>query len=225
MFALKNIEVSYGDKAVLKQLNIDLKAGEVHGILGMNGAGKTTLFNSIYGIKKINTGQRVSDLSKDDMGFLQTQNFFYPLMKGEEYLKLLGLQSGLDKIDEWNKVFDLPLDELVENYSTGMKKKLAFLAIILMKKKMLLLDEPFNGVDVESNEKIMYIIRKLRDNGTGIFISSHILSTLLQTADRISLLEKGSIQKTYSKASFQELEDFIKNRIKTSLDEQLKELI
>ena len=225
MFKLEKVEVSYGSKKVLHGVNLDLMPGETHGILGMNGAGKTTLFNSIYGIKSIEAGSIETALKKDQIGFLQTSNYFYPLIKGKEYLNLLGVESNLHKIEEWNKVFDLPLEELVENYSTGMKKKLAFLAIILMQSEMLLLDEPFNGVDVESNEKMMYIINRLKEHGKGIFISSHILSTLLQTADRISLLEKGRITKTFAKASFIDLEKMIKERISSSLDEQLKELL
>ena len=225
MVELKNVQVSYGSKLVLKDISLQLNEGEVHGVLGMNGAGKTTLFNFIYGIKKHSAGDYKIDGQKKDIGYLQTSNFFYPLIKGSEYLKLIGVKSALPRIVEWNKVFDLPLEELVENYSTGMKKKLAFLGIVLMQKKILLLDEPFNGVDVESNEKMMYIINRLKENGKTILISSHILSTLLETADRISLLQEGLITKTYLKAEFSTLEQMIKSKIKTSLDKQLKDLL
>jgi ABC-2 type transport system ATP-binding protein len=222
MLEIENIQCEYGAKKVLNQISCSFENGHIYGILGKNGAGKTTLFNTLFGFKKPSHGRLLfhqKPILKSQISFLETNSFFYPMMTGMEYLKLI--KEDLQTILRWNKLFDLPLDEYAENYSTGMKKKLAFLGVFIQDRPIWILDEPFNGVDIESNEKLMQIIERFRSKDRMILISSHILSMLTRVCDRIDILDEGKFTSTYQKEHFQELEDIFQSAIKDELDDLL----
>ncbi|HFB99864.1 MAG TPA: ABC transporter ATP-binding protein [Phaeodactylibacter sp.] len=224
MLEIKNIEVAYGKNKILKGVHLSLSEGKIHGILGVNGAGKTTLFNTIYGFKKSSSGSilyQSQPLKNHDIGFLETSCYFYPLMTGAEYLELLSKGNDNFSIKKWNKLFELPLNEYVENYSTGMKKKLAFIGVVAMNRPILILDEPFNGVDIESNEKILQLLLRLQSTGKIIIIASHIIESLTRICDDISLLENGIIKTTFQKSDFHILEKELKDKVKTKIDDLL----
>ncbi|MFN6085013.1 MAG: ABC transporter ATP-binding protein, partial [Fluviicola sp.] len=136
-----------------------------------------------------------------------TDPFFFPKITGEEYLRLLCNARGV-KIEDINSrnIFDLPLNQYAISYSTGMKKKLAILAILLQENDYFIFDEPFNGVDIQSNIVITEIILKLKEMNKTVLISSHIFSTLNDTCDKIHLLQDGEIKRTVEKNEFSELE-------------------
>ncbi len=227
MLKINDLSVSFGDHQVLDHLNLDCLKGELHGILGMNGSGKTTLFRTIYGFKKKDDGDCIfenNSVSSRTIGFLETENYFYSYMKGQEYLELLsGTDNNFD-IKKWNQFFDLPLNDLVDTYSTGMKKKLVFLGIMALDRSILILDEPFNGVDVESNEKIFQILQRLKKQGKVILLSSHILSSLTNICDKISFLKEGKIAKTYSREEFPLLETELREMVQQNINQTLNEL-
>jgi ABC-2 type transport system ATP-binding protein len=181
-------------------------------LVGENGSGKTTLFRCITGLEKYK-GEISSDVIKlkDSLGVLFTDPFFFSKITGKEYIQLLSNARGetLQDIEEKN-IFDLPLNEFASNYSTGMKKKLALLAILLQENQYYILDEPFNGIDIQSNIIVTEIIHKLRDLGKTILMSSHIFSTLYDTCDEIYLLDNGSIIKRVFKEDFKKLEQEMK---------------
>jgi ABC-2 type transport system ATP-binding protein len=110
-------------------------------------------------------------------------------------------------------VFELPLNQYAETYSTGMKKKLALLGILLQKNDILILDEPFNGVDIHSNMIIAEIIKRLKNSNKTILISSHIFSTLSENCDEIHLLKNGAIDRTVHQDAFGTLENEMKDFI------------
>jgi ABC-2 type transport system ATP-binding protein len=107
---------------------------------------------------------------------------------------------------ESRNVFDLPLHQYASTYSTGMKKKLALTAILLQRNEYFILDEPFNGVDIESNMLLTEIIHTLKKLGKTVIISSHIFSTLSDTCDEIFLLNEGAIMKSVQRQDFPALE-------------------
>jgi len=228
MLKINNLSVSFGDHKVLKNLELGCSKGELHGVLGMNGSGKTTLFRTIYGFKKKDDGDCVFEneaISSRKIGFLETENYFYSYMKGQEYLDLLsGADSHFD-IKKWNQIFDLPLNDLIDTYSTGMKKKIAFLGVMALDRPVIILDEPFNGVDVESNEKIFQILERLKEHGKVMLISSHILSSLTSICDKISFLKKGVISKTYQKEEFPLLESELREMVQKNINQTLNELL
>jgi ABC-2 type transport system ATP-binding protein len=115
----------------------------------------------------------------------------------------------VDSIKEKN-IFDLPLNQYASTYSTGMKKKLAITAILLQENDYFILDEPFNGVDIQSNIILAELIHKLKQLNKIVLISSHIFSTLSETCDEIHLIKKGEEVKTVQKAEFGNLEQEMK---------------
>ncbi|MFT5998408.1 MAG: ABC-2 type transport system ATP-binding protein [Neolewinella sp.] len=208
MIELKALKKSYGRNEVLKGITADFSPGKVYGIIGENGAGKTTLFRCLAGlIVHEGTVKSGNPAFRHVLGLLQTNNYFFPKMTGREYLRLLCQARQIDpeNLDERN-VFDLPLDEYAESYSTGMQKKLALLGVLLQHNEVLILDEPFNGVDIQSNIIITEIIHELKRLGKTILISSHIFSTLSATCDEIHLLREGRFIRSVTPSEYPELE-------------------
>ena len=220
MIEINDLQVSY-NQPVLRGVTLKLLNSSIHGLLGKNGAGKTTLFKTIYGLIKPDAGKikmEVSGNRKSQISLLEAEPYFYPYMTGGEYLDLL--HESKDKIQFWNEIFSLPLNQFARDYSTGMKKKLAFMAVLLQDKPIWLLDEPFNGVDFETNEKMSKILSTAAQNKT-ILISSHILDKLTGICDRISVLDAGLIDKTLAKGSFDELSKMLRQEIDQSLQTKM----
>lgn len=218
MIKIKNLTVKYySEKIVLDYITIDFLPGKVYGIVGLNGAGKTTFFNTISTDLKKDSGQiffNENPISNKDTAYLETVNFFYSKITGNEYLKIFKKTNGNFKLTSLQEFFSLPLDELIETYSTGMKKKLALLGILKQDKPVFLFDEPFNSLDLETNKILELIITTLREKGKTIFLSSHIIDPLLTICDEILLLEKGKFIKTFNKSDYNKLEDELFSKLK-----------
>ena len=212
MIKINGLHKTYGNNEVLTDINLAFSKGYVYGIVGENGAGKTTLFRCIAGLESY-TGTIISDLNplKNHLGLLLTDPFFFSKMTGKEYIRLLCNARGKTniRIDEKN-IFNLPLDQYASTYSTGMKKKLAITAILLQENAYFIFDEPFNGVDIQSNMILTEIILKLKALNKIVIISSHIFSTLSDTCDEIHLLRKGAQIKSVQKSAFKDLEQEMK---------------
>ncbi len=215
MIAITNLRKHYGKKEVLKGISLEFEPGNVYGVVGKNGAGKTTLFNCIAGLDRY--GGDISspyDELKNHLGFLETNPQFMSLITGREYLKLYCIARGIKDEDfDSRNIFALPLGEYATSYSTGMKKKLALMAVLLQKNEVFILDEPFNGVDIQSNIMISAIIDELRRRGKTVIISSHIFSTLSDTCDKIFLMKDGVISKRATKEQYAALEAEMMNDI------------
>lgn len=221
MIKIESLSKSYGSNQVLSNINLTFEKGKVYGIVGENGSGKTTLFKCITGIEKHN-GIISSDLQplKDNIGYLQTEPFYFSKITGREYIQLLcnARSKKIENLDNKN-IFELPLNQYASTYSTGMKKKLALTAILLQENQYYIFDEPFNGVDIQSNIIILDILRELKEIGKTLIISSHIFSTLNDICDEILLLKNGQFSKKVYKEDFEKLEQemralFIGKRIK-----------
>ncbi len=212
MMEIKNLSKKFGSVTALNDVNLSLEKGMVYGFVGKNGAGKTTLFKCISGIE---THTGIIDTAfknvKNHIGLLETNPNFLSRITGWEYLKLLCIARKITFDDfESKNIFDLPLDRYAETYSTGMKKKLALTAILLQQNDIFILDEPFNGVDIQSNILITEIINVLKEKDKIILISSHIFSTLKESCDQIFLLNNGKIEKIVLKENYTELENDLK---------------
>ena len=212
MIKMNDLSKVFGDKEVLKNVSMEFYKGNVYGIVGENGAGKTTLFRCIAGLESY-SGEIISDVTplKNHLGLLLTDPFFFTMITGREYIRLLCNARGKTNLDIDSKnIFDLPLNQYASTYSTGMKKKLAITAILLQENEYFILDEPFNGVDIQSNIILTEIILKLKELNKIVIISSHIFSTLSETCDEIHLLRKGEQIKSVQKSGFKNLEQEMK---------------
>lgn len=218
MISIQNLLVSFGGHKVLKNITLDFEEGLVHGIVGLNGAGKTTFFNVLANMLTPGSGditQNGKPLGIKDTAYLETENFFFSRITGNEYLKIFKQTNDGFNLPALQDYLKLPLDELIENYSTGMKKKLALLAVLKQDRPVFILDEPFNGLDLETNKILEIIILSLRQKQKTVFVSSHIIDPLLSICDRIHLIENGCFIKTYLRGEFSKIEDDLFGKLKS----------
>lgn len=205
---IEQIVLSYGTHPVLKNLCMELKSGYLYGLAGVNGAGKTSLLNCISGLQKYQEGSILLDHAKlitSDVGYLETKFFSYPHMTGRDYLELFSAGTPEFKISIWNKLFDLPLDEYISDYSSGMQKKLGILGVIALDRPVILLDEPFNALDLEAVELMKRILPELKKLNKIVLITSHIIETITESCDQIFYMKDGKIFKTYYRNEFPSL--------------------
>lgn len=207
MISIRELSRTFGSHQVLHGVSMDLAPGTIHGLVGANGAGKTTLINCLFGLDTGYTGQ-VHETSgqaiRQVTGLLPYEPFFYPKITGCEYLEfcLQARRHPVVDFSSWNQLLELPLDQYAEEYSAGMKKKLALLALLVQDLRYLILDEPFNGLDLGTNLLLKETLLRLRQRGTGILLTSHLLGTLTETCDEITLLAGGTVQRHYLAADF-----------------------
>ncbi|MDN3693659.1 ATP-binding cassette domain-containing protein [Chryseobacterium tructae] len=206
MLEIKNVKVEFKNQKVLNDLNLSIEEGCILGILGKNGAGKTTLFESVYQSLPFSGSitWKNKPLQRKQISYLETENYFYPYITGEEYLSYFSPQKE-GEIKEIIEKFNLPLKKYVQYYSSGMKKKLALVGMLMLNKPINILDEPFNGVDFEGVHLLYDIIRQLKSQNKVVIISSHIIETLFHTCDKIALLQNGNIETIYNKEEFSQL--------------------
>lgn len=208
MLKINNLNLSFAQNKILDNLSLTIKYSNIYGILGKNGAGKTSLFECLFQTNKY-SGEILLDenkISRNDIGYLETENYFYPYITGKEYLSYF-TESPNEYLDLIGK-FSLPLDKYIDTYSTGMKKKIALVANLLLDKPILILDEPFNGVDFEGVILLYDIIKSLKKRDKIVIISSHIIETLFNTCDTIGIMDNGKIAKEFSSMEFGNLHNF-----------------
>lgn len=188
MLNISNLSYSFGQHVIFDALELNFLPGQITGIVGKNGIGKTTLFRILCQIYRLQSGSirlNNENIVASDIAFMPTEPYFYPYMKGLEYLKIVANDKAeLDKSIHYANLLDIPHHELVDNYSTGMRKKLAFAALFALEKPIIILDEPYNGVDLESNELIKKIIATQCGHKI-VLLSSHILSTITDICNSV----------------------------------------
>jgi ABC-2 type transport system ATP-binding protein len=221
MFKINKIQFAFGAKVIFTDISMDFRQGEVTGIVGKNGVGKTTLFRLMAGIYKLQGGNILLNGQKikpSDITLMPTEPYFYPFMKGSEYLKIVANNKSENEMSEhYASALEVPLDELIDNYSTGMRKKLAFAALFSISRPIIILDEPYNGVDLESNELIKHIIHNHHNNRV-VILSSHILSTLTDISDCIYHLKEDSHISLFHKKEYEILDIALKKSMEEKIN-------
>ena len=208
----KNIWKKIGHNVIVNDLSLKLYEGDILGFIGVNGAGKTTTIKLLLGLQDINGGQvliDVYDLKKDfiiaisNVGAIIENPDLYMYMTGYENLRMSALLYGIDnnRINEVVKLVGLEnkINEKVKKYSLGMRQRLGIAQAILHKPKVLILDEPMNGLDPFGIKELKDLIIKLAKNEKiAILISSHLLSELENICNRVCIISKGKIIKDTS---------------------------
>jgi ABC-2 type transport system ATP-binding protein len=225
MIAIENLHVCYAKgREALKGINLSLATGKIHGLVGLNGAGKTTLLNALYRFVRPSEGRVLHDgapLRRRDMAYLETENYFYPYMTGREYLQLFPSGSHGFDMAGWQQLFGLPLDDVTESYSAGMRKKLALMAVFKTDRPVCILDEPFNGLDLESVHLLAMILARLRARGKTVIVTSHIYESLTGCCDFIHYLHDGVIVRSYAESEF----PLLKETLQTLIEQRASGLI
>jgi len=205
MITVDGLTVRYGATTVLSGVSLSLPEGRVHGIIGRNGAGKTTFLEAVYGLVRPAAGRVLrgdEPFRRVDAAYLPAQPYVYPKLTGREYLAVFRPTPRLFDVDGWNEVFELPLDHLVDSYSLGMRKKLALIGVLSLGRPVLLLDEPCNGLDLETNQVLARLLRALAAAGRTVLVTSHVLGSLTDGCDEIHLLAAHRFARTFGPGEF-----------------------
>lgn len=208
MIHIQQLEKSYGRLQVLRDINISLAAGHIYGLVGKNGAGKTTLFQCLAQAESYGgTIKSPWPKLRQHVCYLPTEPYFMSMMTGEEYLRLVCHAQGVSaqSIADSN-IFSLPLKAYASSYSSGMKKQLAITGLILQDREVWLLDEPFNGLDLQSNMWLTQLITQLKKAGKTLLISSHIIDSLSKISDSIFMLDDGRVAQHFHQGEYHLLE-------------------
>ncbi|TCT19332.1 ABC-2 type transport system ATP-binding protein [Melghiribacillus thermohalophilus] len=204
MLKIRNITKQYDNIYALNQVNVTISSAEIVGIIGRNGAGKTTFLEIIAGLVEPTRGEIVINNKKNFdqklIGYLEDDPFFYEYLTVKEVIHYFSLMQNLsissDVSDQLLKEYRLldKKDYKIKDLSRGMKQKLGFLLTILHDPEILLLDEPFTGLDPTNLISMKKKLNELKDRGKTIIISTHILSFASDICDRILLLDRGEIK-------------------------------
>lgn len=201
---------SFGGKIALKGVSFSVPAGQICGLLGPNGAGKTTLFRLLMGILKATAGKLTIDGldAFDDrvevkrlIGFLPDEPVFYSYLSGEEVLELSAAMHGLDVSATMIRIAPLlarlrlvaDIHNYAEDYSRGMKKKLGLALAMLHQPKLLILDEPTNGLDVESTRLFYDLIFETAKEGTTVLFSTHLMDHVTRLCSHAVIINEGTV--------------------------------
>src|SRR6201996_5812815 len=201
---------SFGDKIALRDVSFSVPAGQICGLLGPNGAGKTTLFRLLMGILKATSGRlRLGSLDAFDdrvetkriLGFLPDEPIFYSYLSGREILELSAAMHGLDVPQTMQRIGPLiaqlrlsdDIDNYAEDYSRGMKKKLGLLLAMLHQPKLLVLDEPTNGLDVESTHLFYDLISATARDGVTVLFSTHLMDHVTRLCSHAVIINEGTV--------------------------------
>jgi len=193
---IKKIEHSYGEfKLCISDLNF--KKNTIIGLVGKNGAGKTTLMEILSGFRKSNIIYEVDGINVKDLLFIPSDLSVYNYLTVEEFLKFVIKYSETKKtVEQLLNILDLTAKAkvVVEELSQGMKKKLSLVPLFIKKYELIILDEPFNSIDLEYIYSLKKNIKQFKKHST-VIISSHILDTLADICDSLVLIENGKIKK------------------------------
>lgn len=228
---IKNFSKIYkGNILAVNNLNLNVKRGICFGFIGPNGAGKTTTVHLLAGLLKKTEGElhifgeRIDDNSyeyKRKVGFILEKPLYFDKLTGEEYLNFVGQMYDLEKEFVNKRTIELfefldmtnKKDKRIETYSAGMKKKISFSAAIIHNPELLILDEPFEGIDPISSKIIQDNLKLMVQNGTTIFLTSHNLNLVEKLCTEIAIIHKGEL-------ILQSPATNIRNRIKSRMNNE-----
>lgn len=225
VIVLENINKHYGKHEVLKGVDLDIKKGQIYGLVGKNGAGKSTIFKVILGLSDYTSGNlKVGDegdsieVGRSKIGFLIGNNYF-PYADAKHNLRYYAKLKGIKDKNEVERVLKLVglegVKTKVKGYSLGMRQRLGIANAMLGNPEVLILDEPTNGLDPQGIADIRKLIRHLNEEyGITVIVSSHILGELQNTAHEFAILNNGQIVKILTQEELKLDADTVQLKIK-----------
>ena len=210
MLKIEHLTKTYGEKKAVDDLSLHIRAGEIYGFIGHNGAGKTTTLKAVAGILQFDAGEiivngksiRTQPLDcKRDMAYIPDNPDLYEYMTGIKYLNFIADIFGVDaqtrqeRIRKYADLFELTADlaQPIAAYSHGMKQKLAIISAWLHAPKLIIMDEPFVGLDPKAAHTLKGMMRELCDAGGAIFFSTHVLEVAEKLCDKVAIIKGGKL--------------------------------
>ena len=210
MLKIENLTKTYGQKKAVDNLSLEIENGHIYGFIGHNGAGKTTTLKSSAGIMEFDQGNIYIDnksikeeplACKKVMAYIPDNPDLYEYLTGIKYLNFIADVYGVsqaertDRIKKYGDMFELTdsLGEPISAYSHGMKQKLAVISALIHEPKLIIMDEPFVGLDPKASHLLKGLMRDLCDRGGAIFFSTHVLEVAEKLCDKIAIIKAGKL--------------------------------
>lgn len=210
MLKIDHLTKTFGDKKAVDDLTLEIKAGEIYGFIGHNGAGKTTTLRSVVGIQQFDEGTILIDghsiteeplACKREIAYIPDNPDLYEFMSGIKYLNFVADIFGVEpearkeRIKKYADLFEITKDlaQPISAYSHGMKQKLAIISAWIHEPKLILMDEPFVGLDPKASHLLKEMMREHCDRGGAIFFSTHVLEVAEKLCDKVAIIKNGKL--------------------------------
>lgn len=210
MLKIENLTKIYGDKKAVDDLSIHIKPGEIYGFIGHNGAGKTTTLKACCGILQYDSGEITVDgvsvkqdpiKCKSKIAYIPDNPDLYEFMTGIQFLNFVadvfgvGAAERKERIEKYASAFEITgdLGTPISSYSHGMKQKLAIISALIHEPKLIIMDEPFVGLDPKASHLLKEIMREMCAKGSAIFFSTHVLDVAEKLCDKVAIIKGGKL--------------------------------
>lgn len=210
MLKIENLTKIYGDKKAVDDLSIHIKPGEIYGFIGHNGAGKTTTLKACCGILQYDSGEITVDgvsvkqdpiKCKSKIAYIPDNPDLYEFMTGIQFLNFVADVFGVaaaerkERIEKYASAFEITgdLGTPISSYSHGMKQKLAIISALIHEPKLIIMDEPFVGLDPKASHLLKEIMRDMCAKGSAIFFSTHVLDVAERLCDKVAIIKGGRL--------------------------------
>ena len=213
MLQINHLIKTYGDKKAVDDLSLHIQPGEIYGFIGHNGAGKTTTIKSCCGILQFDSGEILIDgksITKDPIGcksvlaYIPDNPDLYEFMSGIQFLNFVADIFGVsaterqERIRRYADMLELTDDlaQPISAYSHGMKQKLAVISALIHTPKLIIMDEPFVGLDPKASHLLKQLMRQICDDGGAIFFSTHVLEVAEKLCDKVAIIKGGKLMRS-----------------------------
>lgn len=210
MLRIENLTKRYGEKTAVNNLSLHIAPGEIYGFIGHNGAGKTSTLKCIVGIQDFDEGEIYIDSKSIKNQPIECKKLFayipdnpdiYDFMTGIQYLNFVAdifevsQQERSELIKKYADMFEISgsLNDAINSYSHGMKQKLVIISALIHSPKLIIMDEPFVGLDPKASHILKGIMRQICDDGGAIFFSTHVLEVAEKLCDRVAIIKNGNL--------------------------------
>lgn len=213
MLKIEHLTKTFGEKRAVDDLSLEIAAGEIYGFIGHNGAGKTTTLKSVCGIQNFDNGQITLDgvsvtedpiTFKKQIAYIPDNPDLYDFMSGIKYLNFIadifgvGVNERKERIHKYAGIFELTDDlaQPISTYSHGMKQKLAIISAWLHSPRLIIMDEPFVGLDPKASHSLKEMMREVCAESGAIFFSTHVLEVAEKLCDKVAIIKNGRLIKS-----------------------------